>query len=585
MTLRASVIGTLVGLASASLNCRPNGSVVPRPTDLSKSPVFAAALSNLTDALQKAVDGEINGGWPMENSSFSLGVVSISQEDPGVPIWEFHHLSEKNVNGTKEIGRDSQYLIGSISKVFSDLVLLKSGVDLDSPVQEYLPALDGGLIDWKDITLRDLGNHQSGITPNPAGFSEYYYLKSLFELLGFPPIEDTEYPTCGVISLNGPCAEKEYLQELAAGYPVAPPAKTPVYSSIGFSTFILALEKATGKKYAELIEEYITVPLGLKSTAPSPGNTDKAVVPPGDSSWGSDYGLDAPGGGLYSTLSDLSAFLHGILTKSDKILPTATDINAWLKPNSATGGLHSLVGLPWEIYRADELTPEHPHVIDIYAKGGGAYGYRSQVALLDDYGLGLVILTAGPGMAMTPIYEAMLSVLVPAADEAARQQAEGKYTGSFKAEDDVAVEAKMVLDGDSVVIESLTRNGSDIIEGIQEIFNQGLGSIMGFSVSTPRLFPTEIEVRGTVADGQGNYEREVIREDWRMTWGNFSGLPQGELPGVGATGKDCLMWTLADWLHYGREPLDRFVFVRDAGTGEVLGVEVPFLRAGLLRRS
>lgn len=166
MAPRAFLLTALAALASAFLDCRPNGPVVPRPTDLSNSPVVTDALSDLTNALQQAVDGEINAGFPVENSSFSLAVVSTTQEVPGVPLWEFHHLSPKNVNGTKDVGRDSQYLIGSISKVFSDLVLLKSGVDPDTPAKEHLPSLENGRIDWDQITLRDLGSHQAGIPPN-----------------------------------------------------------------------------------------------------------------------------------------------------------------------------------------------------------------------------------------------------------------------------------------------------------------------------------------------------------------------------------------------------------------------------------
>ena len=166
MALRSFLLTALVGSASATLDCRPNGPVVQRPTDLAESSIVTEALSGLTDALQKAVNGEINAGFPVVNSSFSLAVVSTSQEDPAVPLWEFHHLSPNNVNGTKDPNRDSQYLIGSISKVLSDLVLLKSGVDPDTPAKEYLPELENGRINWDDITLWDLGSHQAGIPPN-----------------------------------------------------------------------------------------------------------------------------------------------------------------------------------------------------------------------------------------------------------------------------------------------------------------------------------------------------------------------------------------------------------------------------------
>ena len=198
------------------------------------------------------------------------------------------------------------------------------------------------------------------------------------------------------------------------------------------------------------------------------------------------------------------------------------------------------------------------------------------MAVLDDYGLGLVVLTAGDGTALTGLYEALLGTVVPAVDSAARQQAD-KYTGTFAADSDgVPVEARLEQDDDSVLIASLTRNGSDIVAGIQEIFNQGLGTIVGFTASKPQLFPAEIEEGATVGG------REVVREAWRMTWGEAHLADGGDLPGKGATRGDCLMWTITDWLHYGREPLDRFVFVRDAESGEVLGLEVPFLRAGLL---
>ena len=85
-----------------------------------------------------------------------------------------------------------------------------------------------------------------------------------------------------------------FFENLNDEYPVAPPAKTPVYSSIAFDTFVLALERATGKNYSELLDEHIISPLGLQNTGPSPGDDDVAVIPAGESTWGSDYGLHAP---------------------------------------------------------------------------------------------------------------------------------------------------------------------------------------------------------------------------------------------------------------------------------------------------
>lgn len=67
-----------------------------------------------------------------------------------------------------------------------------------------------------------------------------------------------------------------------------------MYSSLSFSTFVLALERATGKSYAELLDEHILGPLGLNNTGPSPGVDEVAVIPAGESTWGSDYGMNTP---------------------------------------------------------------------------------------------------------------------------------------------------------------------------------------------------------------------------------------------------------------------------------------------------
>ena len=158
----------LVRTAHGILACRPDGPVVPAPRNLSNSAILKRVGADLTAALDKAVKGEIKAGWPVENVSFSLGLVSLGQKDAGIPIWEYHHLSPKNVNGTKKADRDSQYLIGSVTKVLSDAIVLKSGIELDDPITKWLPQLNNAssLISWNNITIRALASHLAGIPPN-----------------------------------------------------------------------------------------------------------------------------------------------------------------------------------------------------------------------------------------------------------------------------------------------------------------------------------------------------------------------------------------------------------------------------------
>jgi CubicO group peptidase (beta-lactamase class C family) len=158
----------LLQATALALECHPQGPILPRPRNLARSASFQAALVNLTRTLDAAVTGEIRAGWAISNVSLSIGLVSLDQNDASMPAWEYHHLASGNVNGTKVLDRHSQYLIGSISKVVSDAVLLRSGVTIDDPITKHIPSLDNAssLISWDNITLRALASQLSGIPPN-----------------------------------------------------------------------------------------------------------------------------------------------------------------------------------------------------------------------------------------------------------------------------------------------------------------------------------------------------------------------------------------------------------------------------------
>ncbi|TQN64773.1 Beta-lactamase-like protein, partial [Colletotrichum shisoi] len=150
-----------VCFAHGGLDCRPEGPAVPRPLNLANSNTFQLALSSFEEQLKQALSAKTNAGWVVENTSFSQAVVSTDHDSPSTLLWEFHHLASNNVNGTKDVTGNSQYLIGSVSKVISTLVLLKSGLSLDSPITDYIPELKdtSSSIPWANMSLRALGSH------------------------------------------------------------------------------------------------------------------------------------------------------------------------------------------------------------------------------------------------------------------------------------------------------------------------------------------------------------------------------------------------------------------------------------------
>ncbi|KAH8883068.1 beta-lactamase/transpeptidase-like protein [Thozetella sp. PMI_491] len=578
--------------AAVALECHPQGSIVPRPRNLKCSKPFQDALSNLTETLQAVINGDLKGGWDVNNTSMSIGIISLDQDSPNTPLWEFHHLGSGNVNGTTHVDARSQYLIGSISKVISDAILLKSGVNVDDSITKYLPSLADSTskVSWSNVTLRALASQLAGMPPN-YGFSEYYYIKEVFEALGLPHLDDSAYADCGVIGLNGGCTKEQFLQGMLEVYPIAPPMERPVYSNIAFTLYVYALEAHTGKDYATLVQEVLGTPYNMPDTFPSPGNDSLAVIPPVDNSWGSNYADNAPGGGLVSTLADLSSFMHAILDKS--IFETETKVREWVQPRTFAGSPYSFVGAPWEIYRPlpglvfpnyNETSGEGGHTVTIFAKDGAAYGYHARFAVLDEYGVGFVILTAGDATAVYSLDDTLLYTIIQAADAAANEQAASLYVGSFvgdstAATGSVSINATTELDGVSMKLTGLHRNGSDILEGLQVIWTATMSRVLPSlqTTGTWRLYPADIHNVGKW-NGQ-----DVVLEDWRI-WFDMFLETESELPGHGIAARDCLTWTIGDWIYYGSEPVDRVVFVKDAKTGEVLGLDAPFLRTDVMSK-
>ncbi|KAI9896740.1 hypothetical protein N3K66_008912 [Trichothecium roseum] len=603
----------LPALASAALTCRPEGPVLPKPrlTSLDASKLLSEAAANLTATLDDALSGAIVAGWDTRNVSFSLALVSADQHalseeggkgggKGGVPLWEYHHLASANERGTREVGKDSRYLVGSVSKLVSDHVLLRSGVDARRPVTDWLPGLAGSAFGWEGVSLEMLASHLAG-APTNYGFSEYYYLKEVFQAYGLPPIPDSAYPPCGVISLNEGCSEQDFLTGMRDAHPVAAPNERPAYSNAAFAVIFMALEQATGRGYAELLREVLAGPLGMNNTVPSsssPGDDGTAVIPPGESSWGSDYSYNAPAGGLVSTLSDLSKFLHAILSRT---LPgtSPSETRAWLQPRSFAGSSSSplsAVGAPWEITRVDDgrLTPAHPHPVTVHAKSGGAVGYRSQVSLVDEYGVGVAALTAGPMSAAPVLHDAVLAAFVPVVDEISRVEAGEQYGRTFRGGNggngggkgkngNVTMEATFALDEDSMIIQSMHRGGKDMVAAMVDIWAMTMGDFLAPVVRPIRLFPTALVDHDVdIPASDGKMPTAVTRETWRL-WPTLDWPTGSDLPGLGLEKDGCFTWTVGDWVHYGGEPIDRVLFYRDAETGDVVGFEVPFLRSGILR--
>ena len=75
---------------------------------------------------------------------------------------------------------------------------------------------------------------------------------------------------------------------------VVQPYDRPLYSQLSFTLLSYVMNATLGSNYTELLNDLIITPLNLTNTGASPGNDSRAVVPPVESSWGANYGDNAP---------------------------------------------------------------------------------------------------------------------------------------------------------------------------------------------------------------------------------------------------------------------------------------------------
>ena len=138
---------------------------------------------------------------------------------------------------------DTRFRIASISKSFTTVLVLQmvgdGTLNLDDTLDEVLPAYSGESADR--ITVEQLLTHAAG-------------------LVGESAVENLD-------DIERHHWTKEELLVLAASYPLASrPGARYRYANFGYFLLAAILEEASGRSYAELLEDGICGPAGLTST-------------------------------------------------------------------------------------------------------------------------------------------------------------------------------------------------------------------------------------------------------------------------------------------------------------------------------
>lgn len=326
---------------------------------------YTAAIS----LLQAAVQYEVN--------QKQLPALSISLVDDDRIVWDAgfgFQDAEQKVPATA----DTVYRVGSVSKLFTDIAvmqLVESGdLDLDVPIQNYLPDFKPDNPFGVPLTLRQMMSHQSGLVrESPVG----HY---------FDPTEPTLGET--IASLNNTTL-------------VYQPKTKIKYSNAAIAVVGAVLEKHSDVSHPEQVKRKILNPLHLNSSS---FLVTPAIEPRLATGWMWTYDgrrFEAPtfllgtgpAGNLYSSVQDLAKFTiclfqDGKTPAGESVVQPDTLKLMTTAVQDAEGRALGF-GLGFHIQELDGYTK--------IGHGGAVYGFSTQLEALPERRLGAVVASALDG--------------------------------------------------------------------------------------------------------------------------------------------------------------------------------------------
>src|SRR2546430_332093 len=282
----------------------------------------------------------------------------------------FFNYGFANNAQNRRVTEDSIFNLGSVGKVFATTLLaqaVKQGeLSLDDPVAKYVTELQRG-DDIRRVTLGQLASHTSGLPRVPQQYEHWH--RGNYTWPDF------------VRFLNSWKADPKH-----------EPGQQYLYSNAAMVLLRVALERRFNTRFAALMHERITVPLGITSTAlPLPrdllgravqgyGQMGKPIGRPGEESGTFKW----PGAGqIYSSSRDMATFLAANMGELPDRRPMESAMALAQQP-VFTVNPHFKQGLAWQDVSAGNLT-----IVD---KNGGVPNNLTYIGFAPQQKLGVVIL-------------------------------------------------------------------------------------------------------------------------------------------------------------------------------------------------
>ena len=269
------------------------------------------------------------------------------------------------------------YCVGSVSKVYVTAAVMqlvdRGLVELDKAVTAYIPDFTMADDRYRDITVRMLMDHSSGImgtsTRNMFLYDDNYF-------------------------------DKDYLlQSLSAQRLTHAPGEYAAYCNDGFDLLKLIVENVTGMDYTDYVVQNIAAPVGATHTG-SPftlfGNERNAPITfSGNIPYDYDYCMAIGAGGIYATASDTANFGSAFFTGNDVLLSRESrDAMAvrWNDEGDKTDIYKDANGLGWDYVG----NPDYEQAgVRVLGKGGDVTMQHAFLCVAPDQEISVAVLSTG----------------------------------------------------------------------------------------------------------------------------------------------------------------------------------------------
>ena len=349
--------------------------VTPAPDSHSSDPLARSAQPTAQTAL--TVDERVQ---LLLDAGAGITSIQYAMMDSG-------EIVESGVGGvySKQENRllttENLFGIGSTSKMFTTAAMMRLAdqgkVDLDRPVIDYIPEFTMADARYKDITVRMLLNHSSGLMGSTYGNG------FLFD------DADTQ-------------AHDTLLADLATQTLKADPGAFSVYCNDGFTLAEIVIERVSGMSFTDFIHQEITGPLGMAHTKTMQDDFDRSSIVRTYNPYAPEQETPTDAvniigtGGVYATAEDLCRFAQIFTGEADVLTDASREATfhkeyadgQWLDVENNTVGY----GLGWD---SVDLYPFNLYGIQAVTKGGDTLLMHNSLIVLPEYGLSAAVSSSG----------------------------------------------------------------------------------------------------------------------------------------------------------------------------------------------